>query len=270
MTPGMTLQPPSGGPLSAEEIVEELRAVIARGAASARAQLGVSDSDRHGAKDAIRPGTEGEAGRGAEGGIGQGGEEDATRPGTCGEERTDGAAMDRPVGQVERTSPVPEPTEVRDEGAMVVESVVQPVPRPAPEVVPVVEMPPEDEPEVRVLGKSEDPDFQIQATLECAFQLNKTMDFEISRVSALPRDSSISDLICVSFAYTFHPQRLRQISRDKSTELAQQYSEVQWLEQQNTTLIERLGEANTLVSDLGAQDRARKEELARAIEERDA
>lgn len=45
---------------------------------------------------------------------------------------------------------------------------------------------------------------------------------------------------------------------------------MQWLEQQNATLIERLGEANTLVSDLGAQDRVRKEELARDIEERDA
>jgi len=41
---------------------------------------------------------------------------------------------------------------------MVAESVVQPVLRPAPEVVPVVEMPPEDEPEVRVLGQSEDPE----------------------------------------------------------------------------------------------------------------
>ena len=111
---------------------------------------------------------------------------------------------------------------------------------------------------------------QIQAALERAFQLHKTTNFEISRVSALPHDSSISDLICVSSAYTLHPQRLRQISRDKNAELAQQYSEVQWLEQQNATLIERLGEANTLVSDLGAQDRARKEELARAIEERDA
>ena len=45
---------------------------------------------------------------------------------------------------------------------------------------------------------------------------------------------------------------------------------MQWLEQQNATLIERLGEANTLVSDLGAQDHVRKEELARAIEERNA
>ena len=95
-------------------------------------------------------------------------------------------------------------------------------------------------------------------------------EVEISSVSALPRDSSISDLICASSAYTLHPQHLRQISRDKSAKLAQQHSEVQWLEQQNATLIERLGEANTLVSDLGAQDRVRKEELAWAIEERDA
>jgi len=170
----------------------------------------------------------------------------------------------------------------------VVESVVQPVLRPAPEVVPVVEMPPEDEPEVRVLGQSEDPErvapnialgatgvaaafvggldagqgplteaervmvqhggapgfnrseqeeeevwkaqyevcSQIQAALESAFQLHKTTDFEISSVSALPRDSSISDLICASSAYTLHPQRLRQISRDKSIKLAQQHSEV--------------------------------------------
>ena len=93
---------------------------------------------------------------------------------------------------------------------------------------------------------------QIQAALERAFQLHKMTDFKISSVSALPRDSFISDLICASSAYTLHPQRLIQISRDKSAELAQQYSEVQWLEQQNTTLIERLGKANTLASDLGA------------------
>ena len=96
------------------------------------------------------------------------------------------------------------------------------------------------------------------------------MYFEISRVSALLWDSSISDLICVSSAYTLHPQRLRQISRDKSAELAQQYSKVQWLEQWNANLIVQLGKANTLVSDLGAQDRERQEELTRAIEERDA
>ena len=76
-TPGMAPQPPSSGPRSAEEIAEELRAAIARGAASARAQLGVSDSGRHGAEDAIRPGAEGETGRGAEGETSQGGKEDA-------------------------------------------------------------------------------------------------------------------------------------------------------------------------------------------------
>ena len=57
---------------------------------------------------------------------------------------------------------------------------------------------------------------------------------------------------------------------DKSTELAQQYSKVQGLKQCNASLIARLGEANTLVSDLGAQDRAREEVLARAIDERNA
>ena len=111
---------------------------------------------------------------------------------------------------------------------------------------------------------------QIQAVLDRALQLHKTTDFQISIVSALPRDSFVSDLICVSSAYTLHPQRLRQISRDKSAELAQQHYKVQWLEQWNASLIARLGDANTLVFDLGAQDRVRQEELAWAIEERDA
>ena len=95
-------------------------------------------------------------------------------------------------------------------------------------------------------------------------------DFQISNVSALPQDSSVSDLIYTSHAYSLHPQRLRQISRDRSAELARQHSKVQWLEQWHANLIARLGEANTLVSNLGAQDHAREEELARAIEERDA
>jgi len=146
--PGMAPQPPSGRSRSVEEIAEELGAGIVRGAASASAQLGVSDSDRPGTEAAIRPGTEGEAGRGAVGGTGRGSEEDAAQPGTGREVRTDGAAPEQPVGQAERTGPVPEPTDARDEGATVVESVVLLVPRPAPEVVPMVEMPPEDEREV--------------------------------------------------------------------------------------------------------------------------
>ena len=135
---------------------------MSRGATSARVQLGVSDTGWHGAEDAIRPGTEGETGRGAEGETGRGGEEDATRPGTGGEERTDWAAPEQPVGQVERTGPVPEPIEARDEAAMMVESVVQPVLQLAPEVVPamepVVEMLLKEEPEVMVLGISGDPE----------------------------------------------------------------------------------------------------------------
>ena len=83
-----------------EEIAEELRAAMARGAASARAQLGVNVTGQHGAKDVIRPSTEEESGRGAEAETGHGGEEGAVRPDTGGEERTDGAAPEQPVDQV--------------------------------------------------------------------------------------------------------------------------------------------------------------------------
>ena len=48
--------------------------------------------------------------------------------------------------------------EARDEGATVVESVVQLVLRSAPEVVPVVEMSPEDKLEVMALRQSEGPE----------------------------------------------------------------------------------------------------------------
>ena len=125
---------------------------MARGVASARTQLGANVAGQHGAKDVIRPSAEEEPGRGAEEETCRGGEEGVARPDTGGEERTDGAAPEQPIGQMERTGPVPEPTEARDEGATVAESVVQPVLRSASEVVPVVEMPPEDEPEVMVLG----------------------------------------------------------------------------------------------------------------------
>ena len=96
------------------------------------------------------------------------------------------------------------------------------------------------------------------------------MDFEISKVSAPLRDFFISGRVYASSSHTLCSQRLRQMSRGKSAELAHQYSKVQWLEQCNDCLIARLGEANTMVSNLGAQDRAREEELSRAIDERDA
>ena len=75
-TPSTAPQPPSGGPRTAEEIAEELRAAMARGAASARAQLG--------AKDVVRPSTEEESGRGDEGETCHGGEEGIARPDTGG------------------------------------------------------------------------------------------------------------------------------------------------------------------------------------------
>ena len=70
-------------------------------------------------------------------------------------------------------------------------------------------------------------DSQIQAALERAFRLHKTTDFEISSVSALPQNSSVSAHIYISSAPTLHSQRLKEISRDKSAELAQPYSKVQ-------------------------------------------
>ena len=60
----------------------------------------------------------------------------------------------------------------------------------------------------------------------------------------------------------FHLQQLKQITRDRIVELARLYAKVDWLKQHKDSLIARLNEANTLVSDLGAQDRAQKEELA--------
>ena len=153
----------------------------------------MSDTGRHGAEDAIRPGTEGETGRGAEGETGRGGEEDAARPGTGGEERTDGAASEQPIGQVERMDPVPKPMEARDEGATVVESVVQLVLRPAPEAVPVVETPPEDEPKVRVLGQSEDPERAAPSTTPSATGIATSFEGGLDAGQGPPRGSRVGD-----------------------------------------------------------------------------
>ena len=65
-------------------------------------------------------------------------------------------------------------------------------------------------------------------------------------------------------------QWLREISRNKSTELARLYFQVCWLAQYNASLVVRTIEANTLVTDLGACQRAPEEELAQATSERDA
>ena len=56
------LQPPTGGSRTAEEVAEQYRAAMARGIAMARAQSGVDDTSRRGAKEAARPGAEEDAG----------------------------------------------------------------------------------------------------------------------------------------------------------------------------------------------------------------
>jgi len=64
-------------------------------------------------------------------------------------------------------------------------------------------------------------------------------------------------------------QQLKQMSRDKSDGLAQQYTRVHWLEQDNAHLLTQIGKANALVSDLEARDRVREEALAQARREHD-
>ena len=65
-------------------------------------------------------------------------------------------------------------------------------------------------------------------------------------------------------------QRLREISCNKSVELARLYSQVRWLGQHNAILVVRTIEANTLVTDLGARQHALEEELVQTASESDA
>ena len=67
-----------------------------------------------------------------------------------------------------------------------------------------------------------------------------------------------------------HSQWLREISRNKSAELARLYSQVRWLGQYNASLVVWTIEANTLVTNPGARQRALEEELAQATSEHDA
>ncbi|XP_039834555.1 rootletin-like [Panicum virgatum] len=85
---------------------------------------------------------------------------------------------------------------------------------------------------------------QIQNHLECTLQLHRTTDYQIS-------------------------QRLRDISREKSTEMTRLYSQVRWLGQHNTSLVLRSVDANTKMADLEARQQALEEELARTAGERD-
>ena len=66
--------------------------------------------------------------------------------------------------------------------------------------------------------------------------------------------------MCASLAF-FYLQRLREILRNKSAELTRLYSQVRWIGQCNADLVLRVIDANTLVTTLGARQRALEEEL---------
>ena len=75
--------------------------------------------------------------------------------------------------------------------------------------------------------------------------------------------------LCASLTLS-HLQRLRDISRNMSAELTRLYSQVRWLGQYNAKLVLRTIDANTLVNDLGACQRALEEQLAQTAGERNA
>ena len=64
-------------------------------------------------------------------------------------------------------------------------------------------------------------------------------------------------------------QRLRDISREKSTEMTRLYSQVRWLGQHNAGLVLQSVDANTKMTDLEARRQALEEELAWTTGERD-
>ena len=76
-------------------------------------------------------------------------------------------------------------------------------------------------------------------------------------------------ILFVSFTL-FHLQWLRDISHNKSAELTRLYSQVRWLGQYNADLVLRTIDANTMVTNLGACQRALEEELAQTASEHDA
>ena len=77
---------------------------MARGASTARAQTGADDAGGRIAEEDVQPSVE----------------EDAARPDAGKGGGSDGAVPGWPVGPVEVEDPVPEPEEVRDDGAAMV------------------------------------------------------------------------------------------------------------------------------------------------------
>ena len=66
-----------------------------------------------------------------------------------------------------------------------------------------------------------------------------------------------------------HPQRLRDISREKSAEMTRMYSQMSQLGQLNAELVLKNINANTKMADLGVRQQVLEEELARVTGEQD-
>ena len=111
---------------------------------------------------------------------------------------------------------------------------------------------------------------EIYNALTLALDLHRERSLQVSDVSYYRTTCSFL-VAFLWFLLTFPClQQLKQMSRDKSDELAHQYTRVHWLEQDNTHLLAQIGEVNALVSDLEERDCKREEELAQARRERDA
>jgi len=111
---------------------------------------------------------------------------------------------------------------------------------------------------------------QIINHLDRSLELHRTTDYQISQVSGpLPGIIRILTLISFALPTPFLLQRLRDISRKKSAEMTQLYSQVRWLGQHNVGLVLQSIDTNTKMADLGARQQALEEELARAAGEDD-
>ena len=72
----------------------------------------------------------------------------------------------------------------------------------------------------------------------------------------------------MSLPTSFLLQQLRDISREKSSEMTRMYSQMSQLGQHNAELVLKNIDANTKMADLGARQQALEDELARVTGER--
>ena len=100
---------------------------------------------------------------------------------------------------------------------------------------------------------------QIQNHLDRALELHRTIDYQISQVSGSSlRIIRILALILFVLPTPFLLQRLRDISRMKSAEMTQLYSQVRWLRQHNAGLVLQSVDTNMKMTDMEARWQARR------------